>query len=424
MKVYDRNELLIFSQAIKYFIYFRLSFMALKILILTPRIPYPLRDGGSIAMNQSIEGYLGQGCEVSLLSMNTSRHWIEESTLPPLYQKLTLFKSVYVKTNINPLSAFLNLFTDQSYNVARFINKEYEKELIQVLNAETYDIIQFESIYTSPYLKTVRKFSEARCLCRVHNIEFVIWQRLSENESNFLKRKYLELLTTRLKNFELDVLQKFDVLLPISKKEESYFIEHQLNSCYYVPFGVDTEVTLPKVQREQHSCFHIGSMDWAPNVEGVQWFLSNVWSEVQSELPAVTLYLAGKNIPPSFFSKESERLHIVGEVEDMVQFSLEKNIMLVPLLSGAGIRIKILQAMSIGKTIISTSIGEEGIGALDQKEIIIANTVEEFKKALHFCFEQPEEAKLIGENARKFVMAQYRKEIIYAELLAYIKSLI
>lgn len=398
--------------------------MALKILILTPRIPYPLRDGGSIAMNQSIEGYLSQGCEVSLLSMNTSRHWIEESTLPPLYQQLSKFKTVYVKTNINPLSAFLNLFTDQSYNVARFINKEFEKELIQLLSSETYDIIQFESIYTSPYLKTVRKFSEAKCLCRVHNIEFVIWQRLSENETNFLKRKYLELLTNRLKNFELDVLQKFDLLLPISKKEESYFIEQKLNVCYFVPFGVDVNTSLPRVQCEKNSCFHIGSMDWAPNVEGVQWFLANVWNEIQNELPQLSLYLAGKNIPPSLFSKESERLHIVGEVEDMVTFSLEKNIMLVPLLSGAGIRIKIMQAMSIGKTIISTSIGEEGIGAHDQKEIIIANTVEEFKKALHFCFEQPEQAKLIGENSRKFVLAQYQKEIIYAELVAYIKSLI
>ena len=110
--------------------------MALKILILTPRIPFPLRDGGSIAMNQTIEGYLGQGCEVSLLSMNTSRHWVEESTLPEMYQRLAKFNTVYVKTNVNPLSAFLNLFTDKSYNVARFINREFEKVLISMLQSD------------------------------------------------------------------------------------------------------------------------------------------------------------------------------------------------------------------------------------------------------------------------------------------------
>lgn len=210
--------------------------MALKILLLTPRIPYPLRDGGSIAMNQTIEGYLGQGCEVSLLSMNTSRHWVEESTLPDIYQQLTEFRTVYVKTNVNPLSAFFNLFTDKSYNVARFINKEFEKELIDILENNSFDIIQFESIYTAPYLKIARKYAESKCLCRLHNIEYLIWQRLSENESSFLKRKYLQLLTTRLKNFEIDILQKFDALLPISKKEEAWFVDQKMNQVLLCPF--------------------------------------------------------------------------------------------------------------------------------------------------------------------------------------------
>ena len=89
--------------------------MALKILILTPRIPFPLRDGGSIAMNQTLEGYIEQGCEVSLLALNTSRHWVDEATLPALYKKLVHFESVYIKTDVNPLSAFFNLFTCTSF---------------------------------------------------------------------------------------------------------------------------------------------------------------------------------------------------------------------------------------------------------------------------------------------------------------------
>jgi glycosyltransferase involved in cell wall biosynthesis len=395
--------------------------MALKILILTPRIPFPLRDGGSIAMNQTIEGYLGQGCEVSLLSMNTSRHWVEESTLPEMYQRLAKFNTVYVKTNVNPLSAFLNLFTDKSYNVARFINREFEKVLISMLQSEQYDYIQFESIYTSPYLKTVRKYNEAKCFCRVHNIEYLIWQRLSDHETSFLKRKYLELLTNRLKAYELDVLRKFDLLLPISKKEEVYFVENKLNHCYYLPFGVDGSKTLPEVVQETQSCFHIGSMDWAPNIEGVQWFLQHVWNVVQPQLNDVALYLAGKNMPPALRSKASANLHIVGEVDDVTVFSLEKNIMIVPLLSGAGIRIKILEAMALGKTIITTTIGAEGIGATHPSNILIANTVDEFISALHFCFEEIGEAKQIGRNARAFVLANYLKDKIYSDLTNYLQ---
>lgn len=152
--------------------------MGLKILILTPRIPYPLKDGGAIAMNQTLECYIEQDCEVSLFALNTSRHWVDESTLPVFYNKLKKIETVFVKTDINPLSAFFNLFTDKSYNVERFVNKQVEQKLIGLLQSETYDIIQFESIYTSPYLKTARKYSNAKCVCRVHNIEHVIWQRL------------------------------------------------------------------------------------------------------------------------------------------------------------------------------------------------------------------------------------------------------
>ena len=155
--------------------------MAVKILILLPRIPYPLRDGGSIAMNQTIEAYLEQGCDVSVFAMNTSRHWVEEGSLPAIYQQLSFFKSIYVKTDINPLSAFFNLFSDKSYNVARFINREFDKELVRLLQSDEFDVIQFESIYTAPYLETARKHSQAKCFCRVHNIEHLIWQRLTHH---------------------------------------------------------------------------------------------------------------------------------------------------------------------------------------------------------------------------------------------------
>ena len=398
--------------------------MGLKILILTPRIPYPLKDGGAIAMNQTLECYIEQDCEVSLFALNTSRHWVDESTLPVFYNKLKNIETVFVKTDINPLSAFFNLFTDKSYNVERFVNKQVEQKLIGLLQSETYDIIQFESIYTSPYLKTARKYSNAKCVCRVHNIEHVIWQRLSENETSIFKKGYLKLLTNRLRNYELDILKQFDLLLPISKRETEIFIQQNINHCHYLSFGVKkAEEELPKVQTEINSCYHIGSMDWMPNIEGVQWFLDDVWPGISKALPHITFYLAGKNMPLSLVSKESEHIKIVGEVESFIQFSLEKNIMVVPLLSGAGVRIKVLEAMSLGKTIITTSIGAEGIGALSMKQIIICNTVEEFINSFKFCFEHPDEAKAIGIAAKKYIEEHFQREKIYAELVLKLKAL-
>lgn len=399
--------------------------MSLKILILTPRVPFPLRDGGSIAMNQSIEGYLGQKCEVSLFALNTSRHWVDESTLPPLYSKLKKIKTVFIKTDVNPLSAFFNLFTDKSYNVERFANKNVEQELIELLQSESFDVIQFESIYTSPYLETVRTYSQAKCLCRVHNIEHVIWQRLSEHETSVIKKTYLKLLTGRLLNYELDILKYFDLLLPISQKEADFFTNKKINRCLFVPFGVGhLELPQEDIAFEENSCYHIGSMDWMPNIEGILWFLDEVWGKFSEEMPHIKLCLAGKKMPASLISKETSSVKIIGEIDDFIKFSLQKNIMIVPLLSGAGIRIKIIEAMALGKTIITTSIGAEGIGATHMKEIIICNTQEEFVECLKYCFNEKDEAKMIGQRAKEFVEKYYKKEKIYADLVQRLSTIL
>lgn len=391
--------------------------MAFSILMVTPRIPFPLRDGGSIAMNQALQSYLEMGCEVSLLALNTSRHWVDESTLPTWYQQLKHFESVYVKTDINPLSAFFNLFTDKSYNVARFVNKQVEQSLSDLLKKNNFDFIQFESIYTAPYLKTAKNSSSAFCMCRVHNIEHHIWQNLTEHETSFLKKRYLKLLTARLKNYELDILKSFDLLLPISQKEMHYIEQENLNRCIYVPFGVDAQQQIPtQYTMDIATCFHIGSMDWAPNTEGVQWFLDEVWNKVITELPQVKFHMAGKKMPASFIAKPQPQVVVEGEIEDVTRFCMEKNIMVVPLLSGAGIRIKILEAMTLGKTIITTSVGAAGIGATHEHNILICDDASLFALTLIKCFQQPAWATQIGENAAVFVKEHFDKKTIYSSL--------
>lgn len=390
--------------------------MALKILILLPRIPFPLRDGGAIAMNQTLEELSKQDCEVSVLAMNTARHYVEEVDLPSWYQRLKHFERVYVDNRINPLSAFFNLFSGQSYNISRFINREYSKRLSAMLEAENYDIVLFESIYTSHYLKEVQEQSNAKCFCRVHNVEYLIWQRLSEHEKSFVKRKYLELLTERLKNYELQVLKEFDLLLPISKKEEKFFLEHKINSSYYLPFGITLQEPEEVVQ-EKGSLYHIGSMDWAPNLEGVEWFLNEVWNHPAEDFPGMKLYLAGKNMPKPIQEKQNEQVIVSGEVEDLFQFSSNKEMMLVPLLSGAGIRVKVLEAMAMGKAIIATPMAVEGIGMVEGRDIILAETAEDFREKIKYYAGNDELRREVEKNAKRFVHEHYNKEKLYQELV-------
>lgn len=396
----------------------------MKILLLTHRIPYPLRDGGAIAMHQSIEGYLSLGYEVSLLSMNTARHWVNTESLPALYSQLTLFETIYVNNTINPIAAFFNLFSNKSYHVDRFINKSFNETLKHILQNNTFNIIQFESLYTSPYLETVRQFSNAACVIRLHNIEHHIWQHLSEHESNFLKRKYLRLLTARLKQYEDRTLEAFDLRLSISPNEQVFLEEAGIGPNYYLPFGVIIPEVLQQPDYNALSCYHIGSMDWAPNLEGVQWFLNDVWEHVRPQLQQVHCYIAGKNMPPSMHKMENEQVHIIGEVDDFIQFSLSKNILVVPLQSGGGIRIKILEAMALGKTIITTAKGVEGIDCEHKQHLLIANTPEEWTNALLSCFKNQQWAKSLGQNAQAWVTHHYNRERLFSELNVRLHQLI
>lgn len=396
----------------------------MKILLLTPRIPYPLRDGGAIAMNQTIEGLIEAGCEVHLLAMNTARHWVDPQSLPPVYQQLKGMETVYVNNSINPLSAFLNLFTDKSYNISRFQQKEFAQQLKVLLQNHVFDVVFFESIYTSPYLKTVKEFDSVQCVCRVHNIEHQIWQHLAEHEKSFLKKKYLHLLTTRLKQYELDILQRFDALLPISMNELGFLEKLNPGKCLYLPFGVEGQLSLPEVHCDKKTCYHIGSMDWAPNVEGIEWFLKEVWQPIKQTLPDVTFYVAGKNMPANLMAKKDVQIEVVGEVEDFVHFSLSKNILIVPLRSGAGVRIKILEAMAMGKTIISTSMALEGIDAIHEKHVLIADTPGDFQACINRCFKDEEFATRLGENAREFVLLKFNRQRIYHNLLQELKNLL
>lgn len=394
----------------------------LNILILLPRIPYPLRDGGAIAMNQTLEELVKQDCDVSVLAMNTERHYVEESELPPVYKQLKHFKTVYINNQIHPLSAFLNLFTDKSYNIARFEDKRFSAALIQLLKEDDYDIVLFESIYTSPYLKEVQQHAKAQCFCRVHNIEYLIWQRLAEHESNFLKRKYLLLLTERLKQYEIQTLKEFDLLLPISKQEEAFFIEHKINSSYCLPFGTSVNTYEP-VEPEPNSLYHIGSMDWAPNLEAVEWFLDEVWKTLQHELPDAKLYLAGKKMPKPIFDKQNKQTIVLGEIDDSIAFNISKEIMIVPLLSGAGIRIKIIEAMALGKCIIATTVAVEGIGVQHGVHMVIADTAEEFSSAIKQLLSDKNRQQQVGQQAKLFVQHFYQKEKMYHDLVEGFKNL-
>lgn len=391
----------------------------MKILQLTNRIPYPLNDGGNLAVHFYMEGFLKAGIKLSLLSMNTTRHPVSLSALPGLFDELDFFKAIPVDNRIRLIPAFLNLFSKDSYHVSRFISKDFNDALIHLLRQQSFDIIQLEGLYLTPYIATIRQYSRAKIVLRQHNAEFVIWERMAQQETSFWKKKYLTLLAKRLRFFEQSVINQADFLLPISEQDAKIFQSlGAVKPMLVQSFGVDlSKIPFSPSAQTPISLYHLGALDWQPNQEAIHFFLQQVMPEINRALPEVKFHLAGRNMPDSFRQLSQENVVVHGEVPDATAFEKEKSILVVPLHAGGGVRIKILKAMAMGKTVVSTPTGLEGIPVQNGKEAWIAVTTEEMIEKIIFLAKHPQLILQTGKEARQFIEQHQNQEQMIAQLI-------
>ena len=370
-------------------------------------------------MNSVTQGLLEAGCEVRVLSLCSDKHPVLESRMTEEYRRATRFEAVHIDLGIHPLDAGLAVLCGESYHVKRFISKEFARRLAQVLEEEQFDVVHVESIFMTPYVPIVREHSSAKVVLRAHNVEHTIWSRVAQSERNPLKRWYLKHLSLTLGAYEREHLNDYDGVVCITENDER---QMRAMGCrkpmLSMPFGVMPE-TVAGVEEEPDSLFHIGSMDWMPNLEGVKWFLKQVWPKVHERMPQLTLYLAGRKMPEELMRLETEGVRVLGEVPDAAYFIASKQINVVPLLSGSGIRVKIIEAMSVGKAVVTTTVGAEGIGCKDGKDVLIADTPEQFVEQLQRCVDNPDFRQQIGSSAARLIAEQYGNEQLTRQLLKF-----
>lgn len=379
----------------------------MKILQLTNKPPYPDIDGGAIAVLNLTKGLAGLGHEMTVLSMNTLKHHIDPDEIQPHIKKLADFRFVEVPARISAPAALMNLlFSEKPYNAERFIAENYKNALAGLIQEKKFDIIQLEGLYVCPYIPLIRKFSDARIVYRAHNVEFEIWER-TVSLSTGLRRGYMKNLAKRIKKFELSWLNKYDLLVPITPRDGQLLNKLGNQRPVHVsPTGIDSTRLIPDdTCLEYPSLFHLGSLEWSPNQEGLLWFLKNCWPRLNEKFPELKFYVAGRNAPPWLIDKlKLPGVIYEGEVMDAYKFMNSKAIMVVPLFSGSGMRIKIIEGMALGKSIVSTTIGAEGIGVEPGKNIQIADDEEGFIVAV---------GKLI--NSKSMFADQSRESILFIQ---------
>ena len=392
-------------------------------LILSNKMPYPPNDGGCIGVLVMIKGLKKLGHNVTVLAMNTHKHSFDVDALPDDLKENVEWHTCYVDISINPPDILSNLlFSQLPYNAKRFISKTYRNKLVEILKKKKFDIIHLEGLYLYPYISSIRKYSDALIAFRAPNVEQEIWKRTVRNQSPSLKRVYNRILSLRMQKFEKRSLKQFDLLVPVTDRD-GYILDFLGNQSpvYVAPTGIDfDEVKISDVSPPHNTVYFIGALDWTPNQEGLLWFIDKVWGTVLKEYPEAEFHIAGRNAPPSFKHKLNKKNIIFhGSVEDAHEFVQQYNIMVSPLLTGSGMRVKLVESMALQKPIVSTYVGAEGIVNVNETYMYLAHNETEFANYLIELLKNPEKCKMLANNARRFVEKHYNSVTIIAGLVQF-----
>jgi polysaccharide biosynthesis protein PslH len=397
----------------------------MKILVVSHRVPYPLKDGGVIAMHALLQGLHKAGVQVKLLCLNPKKDNVDTAQLPQYFFDDYGFEAININTDIKPIDAFANLFTTQSYHMVRFMNEGFAQLLQKTITANNFDVIHLESLFVTGYLPAIRRHYKGPVAMRSHNVEHRIWAKLAQNAGNPLKKWYLNVLANRLKTYEETTFKQLDALVALTEEDAGFFVQHGFAGPLHIaPHGIDTDKFPYTAQPQgEPDVFHLGSMDWIPNQEAMRWFLDEIWPLVVQKFPAVQFHLAGKKIPAWFYDRKDKNVTIAGEVPNAIEFMQQHHIMVVPLLSGSGIRVKILEGMALGKPILATPRAAEGIDFTNGKDIIIGDSPQTVAQQIITLLQDKNMRTQLGQNARKLIELQYDNSIVCQGIIGFYSTL-
>lgn len=382
-----------------------------KVLVIGNRIPFPARDGGALATLQILKLYVKAGFEVDFVSLNTNKHYVAPEIIQSELNFLSSVQTVDINTDLSVTGLLKNLcFTRKSYNLERFYSYAFEQAVLRQIKDNNYAFIHLESLFSCTVLPMIKKQTSASVYVRVHNIEHQIWKKMAESADSIVKRIYLKIMANRLKREELSLYALSHGLLYISHIDMEYY-RKQLPAVqhFYLPYIVNSIEDGDALNQITHSVCFIGSMEWLPNLQGIQWFLDKVWNNVRVAIPQAVLRIAGKGIGNKIQSNSAKGIEVVGEVPFSTVFMKQHQDLIVPLFSGSGIRIKTIEAMSNGVPVISTSIGAQGLSVTNRDEILIADTAKDFAKAVIELLQVESLRNTISSNGKVYVQKHHNE---------------
>jgi sugar transferase (PEP-CTERM/EpsH1 system associated) len=375
----------------------------MKILFLTPELPYPPDRGASIRSFNLIKN-LAPRHEIHLLSFSSKESDLAEAgPLLDLCSQIETLPTPHRSTIQRLLSIFLSPLPDMAL---RLPSSQFEFKLKTLLKEGGFDLVQVEAIEMARYIPTViASHRPPRLIFDDINAEYLLQKRALEIDLRHLRwlgAAYSLIQWQKLRRYEAWACRQADHVITVSEADREALRRLLPDlSVSVVPNGVDTQYYQPTEEEPDGSLVFTGKMDFRPNVDGVLWFFERVWPLVKKGIPQVRLLVVGRNPSPRLSPLlQDPQVKVTGFVPDVRPYIAQANIYLVPLRMGGGTRLKVLEAMAMGKAIVSTSLGCEGI-EVTEREVAIADEPQEFAQRLLELWDDRERRNALGRAARR-----------------------
>ncbi len=382
----------------------------MQLLYLTNKPVYPTVDGGCKAMQALLELLLATEIPITHFTLSTEKHPFKSTEYPKDIREKCSIKVFEVATKPTIFGFIKSFFLGNSYNITRFYVPELEKAISNFAPNEEV-IVVMESIYLAPYLTELKKRKNTRIFIRTHNVEHDLWLQKSNSTKNPFKKIAYTYIANRLKTEEIIAFSKADELFTLTENDANSINDLGVTTpCTVVPMHF--QMNHQQVDYSINDLFFVGSMNWFPNIEAVQKLKEDLFPVLKKEFPFLTLILAG-----SFSTKQAliNGVEHVGFVEDLANFFQSSGILVAPIMTGSGVRVKLLEAMSYGVPIITTEIG--AIGIPHNSGLIIVKSSEEFISKIQQLITSEKLRQTIGQQAKEFIQQHYSFSAVLTKII-------
>ena len=372
----------------------------MKIFVLLPRIPWPLEKGDKLrAFNQIKQ--LAKNNDVVLCALNDKKSNKKEAfkALQPYCISVTFI-------DINKISILLNIakafFKGLPLQCGYFYNKKAHKKIQSLIKKHKPDMLFGQLLRVAEYIryeKTPKSID--------YQDVFSMGMKRRKEIAPFYMKPFFNMEYKRLKRYEHDIFNDFDIKTIISEQDRNFIDHHKNNEILIVPNGVDHEYYTPRECEKKYDIVFTGNMAYAPNVNAVEYLANDILPLVWKELPETKLYVAGATPDPRVKKTASDKIIISGWIDDMRDAYAQSKIFIAPMRIGTGLQNKLLEAMSMKLPCITTSLANNPLGAEVGKEILVGNNEQELANHIISLLTDKEKANTMAQNGYDFVRRVY-----------------